>query len=220
MPGALNGPDLSGEIARQLDTLVHELLDVGVELDAETEAGRWLQAAQIVDKVIDTELDAMAWWDAASGLRARAARVLGPDAHGRRHGPCAIPECDGEVRMGDDQHAAVCGACGAFVTKEQQHAYLAETMDERPMSMSELATALTITTGRLVTYETVRTWTPTRNAPNGRRLPARLHERHDDGTRWRGIPWPTPDTGLYSFTDAFILVARRDTRVLVGGSAA
>lgn len=220
LPGALNLPDLSGEIARNLDTLVHELLDVGVELDAHTEAGRWLQAAQAVDKVIDTEMDAMAWWDVASALRARAERVLGPDARGRWLGLCPVPTCDGDVRLGDDQTATVCEGCGVLVTREQQQAYLAERLDTRLMTIGHLATALTIVAGRLVEYETVRTWTRTRNAPRGRRLPARLHERHDDGTPWRGIPWPTPDTGLYSFADALTLVARRETRVRLEGSAA
>lgn len=220
LPGALDLPDLSGDIARQLDTLVHELLDVGVELDAETEAGRWLQAAQVVDKVCDTEMDAMAWWDAASALRARAERVLGPDARGRWLGLCPVPTCDGDVRLGDDQTATVCEGCGVLVTREQQQAYLADRLDTRLMTIGHLATALTIVAGRLVEYETVRTWTRTRNAPGGRRLPARLHERHDDGTPWRGIPWPTPETGLYSFRDALTLVARRETRVRLEGSAA
>lgn len=220
LPGALNGPDLSGDIARALDMLVRELLDVGVVPIGKTEAAGWLQAALVVDKVCTTELDAIAWWDVASGLRARAERLLGPDAHGRWLGPCPVPSCPGEVRLGDDQTATACPTCGAFITREQQQDYLTESMDERLMTVSELATALTIVTGRLVEYETVRTWTRTRNAPRGRRLPARLHERHDDGSAWRGIPWPTPDTGLYSFTDALTLVARRDTRVRLEGSAA
>ncbi|MFD2792572.1 hypothetical protein ACFS27_03325 [Promicromonospora vindobonensis] len=219
LPGQLDGPDLSGEIARHLDQLVRELLDVGWQADAQTEAGRWLQAAQVVDKVIDTDMDAMAWWDTASGLRARAERVLGPDARGRWLGPCAVPECDGDVRLGDDQTAAVCPQCGVFVTREQQEDYLADAMAERLMSVSELATALTQVVGRVVEYDTVRTWTRTRNAPRGRRLPARLHERHDDGSPWRGIPWPTPDTGLYRFADALTLVARRETRVQLGVAA-
>jgi hypothetical protein len=220
LPGQLDGPDLSGEIAAKLNELVHELLDVDVELDADTEAGRWLQAAQAVEKVIDTELDAMAWWDTASALRARAERVLGPAAAGRLFGTCSVPDCDADIRIGDDQPATVCLDCGTFVTREQQEAYLVERIDQRLMTISDLATALTTITGRLVTYETVRTWTRTRNAPGGRRLPARLHERHDDGSAWRGIPWPTPDTGLYSFADALTLVARRDTRVRLEGSAA
>lgn len=220
LPGQLDGPDLSGEIARQLDTLKHELLDVGIEVTGKTEAERWLQAALVVDKVIDTELDAMAWWDTASALRARAERVLGPDAHGRWLGLCPVPTCDGDVRLGDDQTATVCEKCGVLVTREQQQDYLTDRLDTRLMSVSDLATALTIVTGRVVEYETVRTWTRTRNAPRGRRLPARLHERHDDGTPWRGIPWPTPDTGLYSFRDALTLVVRRETRVRVEGSAA
>lgn len=220
LPGALDMPDLSGEIAQQLDTLKHELLDVGIELDAETEAGRWLQAARLVDKVCDTELDALAWWDTASALRARAERVIPDLARGRWLGPCPVPECPGEIRLGDDQTATACGVCGAVITREQQQDYLADRLDTRLMTIGHLATALTIVTGRLVEYETVRTWTRTRNAPRGRRLPARLHERHDDGTPWRGIPWPTPDTGLYSFTDALTLVARRETRVRVEGSAA
>jgi predicted RNA-binding Zn-ribbon protein involved in translation (DUF1610 family) len=222
LPGALNAPDLSGDIARQLNLLLRELLDVGWEATAETEAGRWAEAALEVARVCDNELDALAWWDTAAALRARAGRVLGPDAHGRWLGPCprTDPSCPGEVRLGDDQTATACPVCGTLITREQQQTYLADTMGERLMTLSELATALTTVTGRLVAYETVRTWTRTRNAPRGRRLPARLHERHDDGTAWRGIPWPTPDTGLYSFRDALTLVARRETRVRLEGSAA
>lgn len=220
LPGQLDGPDLSGDIARALDGLVRELLDVGWEATAPTEARRWYQATLVLERVCETDHDALAWWDTATALRRRAERALGPDAHGRWLGPCPVPDCSGEVRMGDDQGAAVCPECGGFVTRDQQHGYLADTMAERLMTVSELATALTTVTGRLVTYETVRTWTRTRRGPNGRRYPARLHERHDDGAAWRGIPWPTPDTGLYSFADALALVLKRETRVVVGRSAA
>lgn len=211
LPGQLDMPDLSGEIARQLDTLAHELLDVGIELDAETEAGRWLQAAQVVDKVIDTELDALAWWDAASTLRARAERVLGPDAHGRFMGACPVPGCPGEIRMGDDQHAAVCEECGWFVTREQQTAYVVEELDRRLMTASQITTAL-VGVGAPVPFRTVQSW-----ARRGRLRPP-------DWDTWPGIPYVVPrqrrTDGLYSFRAAFDLAAPRATQVRVEGSAA
>lgn len=194
LPGALDLPDLSGEIARQLDTLKHELLDVGIEVTGRTEAERWLQAALVVDKVCTTDLDAMAWWDTASALRARAERVLGPDAHGRWLGPCAVPDCGGEVRLGDDQHAAVCPECGIFVTREQQQDYLTEEFQNRLMTGSEIASALEL--ARVpVPYSTLRRWIATG------RLPEHME--------FVGIPWALRPSGLYRFRHAFEMAGRR-----------
>jgi len=209
LPGALNLPDLSGDIARQLDTLVHELLDVGVEFDAQTEAGRWLQAAQVVDKVCDTEMDALAWWDTASGLRARAERALGPAAAGRFLGRCSAPGCDGDIRIADDQAAAVCPGCGGFVTRAQQVAYVVEALDGRVMTLSGLATALAAVDAE-VPFRTLQTWARRRQITE-----------HIEWQVWRGFPYTAPTgSGLYPFMEAFTRAAKRATRVRLEGSAA
>ena len=211
LPGQLDGPDLSGEIARQLDMLVRELLDVGIEVTGKTEADRWLQAALVVDKVIDTDQDAMAWWDSASGLRARAERVLGPAAAGRFLGRCSVPSCDGEIRMGDDQNAAVCEDCGLFVTREQQTAYVVEELDRRLMTASQIQTAL-VQLRAEVPYDTVKSW-----ARRGKINPP-------DWDTWPGVPYVVPhpkdDDGRYSFLAAFHLAAKRATIVRLEGLAA
>lgn len=212
LPGALSGPDLSGEIARKLDELVRELLDVGWEAKAEAETGRWYQAALVVEQVCETDMDALAWWDSASGLRARAERALGADAHGRWLGPCPVPSCPGEVRLGDDQAATHCPVCGIFVTREQQHAYILEIMGERVMTLSEITTAL-VTVGAETPYDTVKSW-----ARRGRIA----QDVEPVWPAWPGVPFVVPvvPTGLYRFSDAFTLATRRATRVRVKGLAA
>lgn len=214
LPGALNGPDLSGDIARKLTGLVDELiLERDWKPDAETEAGRWLQAAKAWDQELWTEREMLDWYDDTTELRRRAERVLGPDAHGRWLGPCPVPDCAGEVRMGDDQAAAVCPDCGGFVTREQQHAYILEMLEERLMTVSQITTAL-VTVGAMTPYPTVQSWT----RPRGYQ-PPRLLE-HVEWAGWMGFPFVTPPSGLYRFGDAFTLAAKRATRVRLEGSAA
>lgn len=195
LPGAFNGPDLSGDIARKLTGLVDELI---LERDwsptAEGETDRWMQAARRWDQELWTDREVLDWYDDTTELRRRAERVLGPDAHGRWLGPCPVPDCVGEVRMGDDQAAAVCPDCGGFVTREQQHAYILEMLAERLMTGSEIATAL-VTVGAEVPYSTLRRWITA-----GR--------------------FPEVEPGLYRFGDAFTLAAKRATRVRLEGSAA
>lgn len=204
LPGTIGGPDLSGDIARELDTLVRELMDALPDWTPdERETVRWRQAAMQLDAVCATEHDALAWWDTAGALRQAAERVLGPDAHGRWLGPCPVPSCPGEVRMGDDQAAAVCADCGVFVTREQQHEYIREVLDDRIMTLSEIATAL-VQVGAPTPYDTVKSWA----------LRRRLTE-HVEWHVWEGFPYVPAPTGLYRFGDAFALAARRATRVEV-----
>lgn len=195
LPGVLAGPDLSGEIARALNTLVRELVSVDHEYQPdERETVRWYQAAMVVEKVCPNEHDALSWWDTASSLRVRAERALGPSAAGRFMGWCAVPDCPGEIRMGDDETAAVCPECRGIVTREQQVAFIVEEMDQRLMSRSELATALT-TVGAEVPYSTLCRWIAT------------------------GVV-PETEPGVYRFHDAFTRAAKRTTRVRLEGSAA
>lgn len=179
-----------------LGGLMRDLLERDWTPEADTEVKRWVQAGQRWEHELWTDREVLDWYDTTSDLRRRAERVLGPDAHGRWLGPCPVPECVGEVRMGDDQAAAVCPECGGFVTREQQHAYVLEIMGERLMTLSEIATAL-VTVGADTPYESVRTW-----ARRGR-----LTE-HEEGS------------GVYRFLDAFAIAAKRTTRILVRGSAA
>lgn len=195
LPGVLAGPDLSGDIARALNTLVQELVSVDHEYQPdERETVRWYQAAQVVEKVCPDEHDALSWWDTASSLRVRAERALGPSAAGRFMGWCAVPDCSGEIRMGDDETAAVCPECRGIVTREQQVAFIVEELDQRLMSRSELATALT-TVGADVPYSTLCRWIAT------------------------GLV-PEVEEGMYRFHDAFTRAAKRTTRVRLGGFAA
>lgn len=198
LPGALNGPDLSGDIARKLAELLRELLDRDwtPNVEADTEAKRWLQGARRWDQEAWDEREVLDWYDTTTDLRRRAERVLGPDAHGRWLGPCPVPDCVGEVRMGDDQAAAVCPECGVFVTREQQHQYILEIMGERLMTLSEITTMLVILKAD-TPHSTVRSWAARR----------RIAE-HETGS------------GLYRFLDAFTLAAKRATRVRLEGSAA
>jgi hypothetical protein len=195
LPGVLAGPDLSGDIARALDELVRELMDVDPTWTPdERETVRWYQAAQVVEKVCPDEHDALAWWDKAADLRARAERTLGPAAAGRFMGWCAVPQCGGEIRMGDDEQAAVCPECKGVVTREQQVAYIVEELDGRLMTRSELATAL-VTVGADVPYSTLCRWIATGAVPEA-------------------------EEGLYRFHDAFTRASNRTTRVRLGGDAA
>lgn len=196
LPGALSGPDLSGDIARKLAGLIRELLerDWTPNAEADTETKRWMQAAKRWDQELWTDREVLDWYDDTSELRRRAERVLGPDAHGRWLGPCAVPDCVGEVRMGDDQAAAVCPSCGIFVTREQQHAYILEILSERLMTGSEIVTAL-VTVGAEVPYSTLRRWITTGSLPE-------------------------VEPGLHRFGDAFTRAAKRATRVRLRGSAA
>jgi hypothetical protein len=209
LPGALNGPDLSGDIARKLTALVQELV---LERDwtptAEGEADRWMQAARRWDQELWTEREVLDWYDDTTELRRRAERVLGPDAHGRWLGPCPVPDCVGEVRMGDDQAAAVCAECGGFVTRGQQRQFILEEFDDRLMSRSELATAL-VTVGADVPYSSLCRWIATGALPE-----------HIEWQEWMGFPFIAPPSGLYWFRDAFTRAAKRATRVRVEGSAA
>ncbi len=197
LPGVLNGPDLSGDIARTLDGLVRELMDAVPDWQPDThETKRWKDAASRVEQVCATPQDALAWWDTAADLRARTERTLGPAAAGRFMGWCAVPACPGEIRLADDQDAAVCPDCGGFVTRAQQTEYVVQALAERLMTLSELATAL-VTVGAEVPYRTLQTW-----ARRGQIT------EHEDGS------------GLYPFEQAFTRAARRATRVAVSGSAA
>lgn len=209
LPGALGRPDLSGDIARKLNDLVEVLVK---ERDwtptAHAEADRWMQAAKRWDQELWDDREVLDWYDTTTDLRRRAERVLGPDAHGRWLGPCPVPSCPGEVRMGDDQHAAVCAECGGFVTREQQQQYVAEEFDGRLMTSSELATALT-TVGAEVPYSTLRRWIATGALPE-----------HVEWQEWMGFPFVPPTSGLYWFRDAFTRAAKRATRVRLGGFAA
>lgn len=216
LPGALNGPDLSGDIARKLTALVDELIlerEWKPGDEANTEAKRWLQAAKAWDQQPWDEREVLDWYDTTTELRRRAERVLGPDAHGRWLGPCPVPDCVGEVRMGDDQAAAVCPDCGGFVTREQQAAYILEMLAERLMTVSQITTAL-VTVNAPTPYPTVQSWT----RPRGYQ-PPRLLE-HVEWQAWMGFPFVTPPSGLYRFGDAFTLAAKRATRVRLEGSAA
>lgn len=209
LPGALNGPDLSGDIARKLTGLVDELI---LERDwtptAEHEADRWMQAAKAWDQQPWDDREVLDWYDTTTDLRRRAERVLGPDAHGRWLGPCPVPDCVGEVRMGDDQAAAVCPVCGVFVTREQQHAYILEMLEDVLMTRSQLVSALK-TVNAETSYRTVQSW-----IARGRLL------EHVEWAGWMGFPFVTPPSGLYRFGDAFTLAAKRATRVRLEGSAA
>lgn len=210
LPGALNGPDLSGDIARKLTELLRELLDRDwtPNADADTETKRWLQGARRWDQEKWDEREVLDWYDDTTELRRRAERVLGPDAHGRWLGPCPVPDCVGEVRMGDDQAAAVCPECGGFVTREQQHAYILEMLWDRLMTRSQIVSALK-TVNAETSYRTVQSWIARR----------RLLE-HVEWQAWMGFPFATPPSGLYRFGDAFTLAAKRATRVRLEGSAA
>lgn len=208
LPGMLDVADLSGDIARKLNELIRELLERDWTPTAEHEADRWMQAARRWDQEFWTEHEALDWYDTTTDLRRRAERVLGPDAHGRWLGPCPVPSCPGEVRMGDDQHAAVCSECGGFVTREQQAEYIREEFDGRLMTRSELATALT-TVGAEVPYSTLCRWIATGALPE-----------HIEWQEWMGFPFIAPPSGLYWFRDAFTRAAKRTTRVRVEGDAA
>ena len=96
--------------------------------------------------------------------------------------------------MGDDQTATACSVCGAFVTRDEQIAYVVEEMDRRLMSLSELATAL----------EHVRAPVPFRTLQSWAR---------------RGSLRET-EPGLYRFRPVFERAAKKATRVVVEGSAA
>jgi hypothetical protein len=185
LPGALNGPDLSGDIARKLTGLLRELLDRDwtPNAEADTEVKRWLQGARRWDQELWTDHEVLDWYDDSTDLRRRAERVLGPDAHGRWLGPCPVPDCVGEVRMGDDQAAAVCAVCGGFVTREQQIEWLAEEFQQRLMTSSEIASALELTRAP-VPYSTLRRWITI----------GRL---------------PEVETGLYPFKVAFDMATRK-----------
>jgi hypothetical protein len=215
LPGALNMPDLSGDIARKLTELLRELLDRDwtPNVEADTEVKRWLQGALRWDQELWTDHEVLDWYDDTTDLRRRAERVLGPDAHGRWLGPCPVPDCVGEVRMGDDQAAAVCAQCGGFVTREQQHAYILEMLEDVLMTVSGITTALK-TVNAETPYPTVQSWT----RPRGYQ-PPRLLE-HVEWAEWMGFPFVTPSSGLYRFGDAFTLAAKRATRVRLEGSAA
>lgn len=209
LPGMLDVADLSGDIARKLNDLVEILVK---ERDwtptAEAEADRWMQAAKRWDQELWDEREALDWYGSTTDLRKRAERLLGPDAHGRWLGPCPVPSCPGEVRMGDDQHAAVCPECQGFVTREQQREYILEEFDGRLMTRSELATALT-TVGAEVPYSTLCRWVATGIVPE-----------YIEWQEWMGFPFIAPPSGLYWFRDAFTRAAKRATRVRVGGFAA
>ena len=218
LPSALNGPHLSGEIATQLNTLVHELLYVEVELDAEAEAGRWLQATQVVDKVITTDLDAMVWWDAASGLRARAKRVLMPMAAGRLFGLCAVPECrrhphrrrPDRHRLPQVRHLRHQGAAGGLPRRADRRPPH-DHQRPRPRPDHHRWPRRHLRDRADLDPHPQRTQGPTA-ACTAPRTPRRRNTvaRH---------PWPTPSTGLYRFADALALVARRETGVRLEGSA-
>jgi len=212
LPGVLDAPDLSGDIARALDELVREVMDADAEWQpSERETERWAQAAKVVEKVCPDPHDALSWWDTASSLRARAERTLGPAAAGRFMGWCAEPGCGGDIRLGDDQDAAVCPECRGFVTREQQTAYVVEELEKRLMTSSEIATAL-VQVRSEVAYDTVKSW-----ARRGKIHPP-------DWNTWPGIPYVVPhpkrDDGLYSFLEAFHLAAGRATMVRLEGRAA
>lgn len=212
LPGVLNGPDLSGDIARELDALVQQVMDAVPDWVPDPgETKRWRDAASRVEQVCETPQDALAWWDTASALRIRAERTLGPAAAGRFMGWCAVPGCPGEIRLADDQSAAVCPECQGFVTRAEQVAYVVEELDQRLMTPSEITTGLT-TVGAPTGYDTVKSW-----ARRGKINPP-------DYDTWPGVPYTVPhpkrEDGLYSFLAAFHLAAARATMVRLEGQAA
>lgn len=212
MPGVLNGPDLSGDIARALNDLVREVMDADLEwVPDEHETKRWRQAAESLEKVCTGDHEALDWWDTSSTLRARAECMLGPAAAGRFMGWCAVPQCPGEIRLGDDQNAAVCPDCGGFVTREQQTEYVVAELEKTLMTPSQICTAL-VQLRAEVGYDTVKSW-------------ARRGKIHaPDWDTWAGVPHVVPhpkrEDGLYSFLAAFHLAAGRATMVRVEGKAA
>jgi hypothetical protein len=212
LPGVLNGPDLSGDIARALNTLVREVMDADLQwVPDEHETKRWKQAADVVEKVCGDPHAALEWWDLASSLRARAERMLGPAAAGRFLGWCSVPLCPGEIRLGDDQNAAVCPECQGFVTREQQTDYVVIELEKTLMTPSQICTAL-VQLRAEVSYDTVKSW-----ARRGKIHPP-------DWDAWAGVPYVVPcpkrEDGLYSFLAAFHLAAGRATMVRLEGKAA
>lgn len=197
LPFDVGVSDLLDDISAHTAYLARTLLDAGVTLTATTATGRLKQAAYEAWRTITTDAEAIALWDTARDLRERAETILGAKVRADWLGPCPTAGCPAEVYLRADQHARVCGECGAVVTRQGQAEHAATELDERLLTLSELASALVVCRVP-VPYRTLQTW-----ARRGR-IP-----EHVEWQAWRGIPYPLPRSGLYPFAAAYRLACER-----------
>ncbi|QIK82412.1 IBR domain-containing protein [Sanguibacter sp. HDW7] len=124
--------------------------------------------------------------DTAHDYREKTRRVLEKPLAPTYLGPCPTPDCDGELYQRGATTRLTCPACHHETDVTTQRAYLAEQMEERLMTLSEITSALVVA-GHPVPHSTVRRWASSR----------RLRHITD---------------GLYKFTDALTLAEHRAAR--------
>lgn len=98
-----------------------------------------------------------AFIDDAIRLHGYVRKTVAPPAPPVYVGPCPTFGCDGELRLRDNRDAGMCPKCGAGFDRASHEAWLAEQMNERLMTQTELVTALK-TLGTPVTDRTIRRW--------------------------------------------------------------
>lgn len=186
LPFDVGVSDLLEDIATHLLHLEHL---VGACARDPRDTARLRAAAYAAGATVHDDADAVAQWDTARALRDRAETILGAKVRADWLGPCPTPGCPAEVYLHADQAARICGSCGTVVTRGGQAQAAAAELDERVMTLSELASALVVT-GTPVPYRTLQTW-----ARRGR-LPEHVER---EGER----------SGLYPFAAAYALACER-----------
>lgn len=96
--------------------------------------------------------------DDANDYRHKVRKALEQPAAPTYLGPCALPNCDGQLYIrGDSIGSGRCPACGTDFSLESQRAWLADQFDQRLMTLGEIASAF-VTLDIDVPYRTLQSW--------------------------------------------------------------
>lgn len=102
---------------------------------------------------------AMGFCDDAHDYREKVRWTLERPAPPTYIGPCKVTDCAGELYLRDDRESGKCRECGTEYTRAEQMDWVAEQMNDRLMTASEIVSALVVlrvepTPG----IKTVRSW--------------------------------------------------------------
>jgi len=162
-PLALYVSDLMHEIETEARSLAHVLMDEtdwtpptshmpGLLSAVAERYGHWTSG---------DEHTALEFCDWAETAHEKVLAVLDPPERARYIGPCMVENCEGELRLREDQHAGECPSCGSGYTLHEYRTWLDVKFEERLMDRGEVCAALVmlglVHTDRV--HERVKNWT-------------------------------------------------------------
>jgi len=102
------------------------------------------QVARRYGHFTNDERTLLEFCDDAHDYRERVRKVLERPAPPTYVGPCRVDGCAGELYIGEHRDGGTCRECGTDFTLADQRAYISAKLEERLMTASEIASALTV----------------------------------------------------------------------------